>query len=214
MKVHRVISRTAILTGIFAVFAIASLAQTGSPANWSPSLNPETFLKSETINKNAPQSILLIGENHASVKSQTTEARHILVCDGSTPAEIPDFQGTQIVLQRNYRDYGTGVAGDLFVHLFSGLHFVLSSTGPVRVMSTGGLRYWKDGRDVPDVMLGVYEYPKTATHPVEQSYLASGLRKALLAASATKTRLFLELAATECAVPAGWAPVPVTAPTL
>ena len=66
---------------------------------------------------------------------------------------------------RNYRDYGTGVAGDLFVHLFSGLHFVLSSHGPNRVLSTGGLRYWKDGRDVPDVMLGIYEYPKTTTHP-------------------------------------------------
>jgi hypothetical protein len=43
---------------------------------------------------------------HASVKSQTVEARHILVCDGSTAAPIPDFLGTHIVLARNYRDYG------------------------------------------------------------------------------------------------------------
>jgi predicted dehydrogenase len=75
------------------------------------------------------------------------------------------FDPVRFFRWRNYRDYGTGVAGDLFVHLFSGLHFVLSATGPTRVMSTGGLRYWRDGRDVPDVMLGIYEYPQTATHP-------------------------------------------------
>ena len=66
---------------------------------------------------------------------------------------------------RNYRDYGTGVAGDLFVHLLTGLHTVTESIGPNRVYATGGLRYWKDGRDVPDVMLATMDYPETPQHP-------------------------------------------------
>lgn len=66
---------------------------------------------------------------------------------------------------RNYQDYGTGMAGDLYVHLFSGLHAVLSSNGPERIFSTGGLRYWKDGRDVPDVQLSILDYPETKSHP-------------------------------------------------
>ncbi len=70
------------------------------------------------------------------------------------------FEPVRLFRWRNYRDYGTGVAGDLFVHLFSGMHMIANTNGPTRVMTTGGLRYWKDGRDVPDVMLGVYDYPK------------------------------------------------------
>ena len=66
---------------------------------------------------------------------------------------------------RNYQDYGTGIAGDLFVHLFSGLHTVISSKGPNRIYATGGLRYWKDGRDVPDIITGLYDYPATDKHP-------------------------------------------------
>lgn len=66
---------------------------------------------------------------------------------------------------RNYKDYGTGVSGDLFVHLFSSLHFVTGSMGPNKVMATGGLRYWKDGREVPDIMMGMFDYPETAIHP-------------------------------------------------
>jgi predicted dehydrogenase len=65
---------------------------------------------------------------------------------------------------RNYKDYGTGIAGDLFVHLFSGLHAVTSSKGPNRILATGGLRYWKDGRDVPDIICGIYDYPETKEH--------------------------------------------------
>lgn len=66
---------------------------------------------------------------------------------------------------RCFRDYGTGVCGDLFVHLLSSLHFIISSKGPERIMSTGGLRYWKDGRDVPDIMLAMFDYPETDKHP-------------------------------------------------
>ena len=66
---------------------------------------------------------------------------------------------------RNYKDYGTGVTGDLFVHLFSSLHFITNSLGPNNVIATGGLRYWKDGRDAPDIMLGMFDYPETQVHP-------------------------------------------------
>lgn len=75
------------------------------------------------------------------------------------------YDPLRIFRWRNYRDYGTGVSGDLFVHLFSSLHFVASSMGPRKVVAQGGLRYWKDGREVPDVLLGMFDYPGTDTHP-------------------------------------------------
>jgi predicted dehydrogenase len=72
---------------------------------------------------------------------------------------------------RNYKDYGTGVAGDLFVHLLSGVHFLTDSYGPQKIFATGQLSYWKDGRDVPDVMTAIMDYPATAQHPPFQVLL-------------------------------------------
>jgi predicted dehydrogenase len=65
---------------------------------------------------------------------------------------------------RNYREYGTGVAGDLFVHLLSGIHFITGSKGPSKIYSIGELAYWKDGRNVPDVMNAVIQYPDCKEH--------------------------------------------------
>lgn len=75
------------------------------------------------------------------------------------------FDPVRFFRWRNYQDYGTGIAGDLFVHLFSKLHAVTNSKGPNRIYASGGLRYWKDGRDVPDILCGVYDYPATDQHP-------------------------------------------------
>jgi predicted dehydrogenase len=75
------------------------------------------------------------------------------------------FDPVRLFRWRNYRDYGTGIPGDLFVHLFTGIHFVLDALGPTRAIASGGLRHWNDGRDVPDVMIALYDYPKTASHP-------------------------------------------------
>jgi predicted dehydrogenase len=76
-----------------------------------------------------------------------------------TAPKIP-FNAEHFFQWRKWKAYGSGVAGDLFVHLFSGTNFITGSHGPTRGMATGGLRFWKDGRDVPDVMVGLFDYPE------------------------------------------------------
>ncbi len=78
--------------------------------------------------------------------------------EGSAPKHQWDAQ--RFFQWRKWKDYGSGVAGDLFVHLFSGTHFITGSTGPTRAMATGAIRFWKDGRDADDVLLALFDYPQ------------------------------------------------------
>lgn len=81
------------------------------------------------------------------------------------PTTKRPFDEERFFRWRNYTEYGTGMSGDLFVHLFSSLHFITGSLGPNKIAATGGLRYWHDGREVPDVLMGMFDYPKSDSHP-------------------------------------------------
>jgi predicted dehydrogenase len=74
------------------------------------------------------------------------------------------FDAVRFFRWRNYWDYGTAVAGDLFIHLLTGIHHVTGAIGPTRVAAMGGQRYWEDGRDVYDIIMGLLDYPTTDAH--------------------------------------------------
>ncbi len=62
---------------------------------------------------------------------------------------------------RCWKEYGTGVAGDLLVHLVSGTIFALGiNEPPTRAMAMGGILRWPDGRNMPDVHATLFEYGK------------------------------------------------------
>ena len=60
---------------------------------------------------------------------------------------------------RCWKEYGTGLAGDLMVHLISGMQFVLGiNEAPKKASAFGGIYRWKDGRNTPDVHPVLFEY--------------------------------------------------------
>jgi predicted dehydrogenase len=76
-----------------------------------------------------------------------------------TAPKVP-FDPVRFFRWRCYRDYGEGLGGDLFVHLISGIHFITSTKEPAqRAVSSGGLFHFKDGREFPDLIESMYDYP-------------------------------------------------------
>jgi len=71
------------------------------------------------------------------------------------------FDGKIFARWRCWKEYGTGLAGDLLVHLVSGMNFMLGwNEPPARAMSSGGILRFPDGRNMPDVHATIFEYGK------------------------------------------------------
>ncbi|HTV58840.1 MAG TPA: Gfo/Idh/MocA family oxidoreductase [Verrucomicrobiae bacterium] len=70
------------------------------------------------------------------------------------------FDAVRFFRWRCFTDYGEGLAGDLFVHMLSGILSIVGiDDAPQRARTAGGLFRWKDGRDFPDVIETLYDYP-------------------------------------------------------
>lgn len=74
------------------------------------------------------------------------------------------FDPVRFFRWRCFTDYGEGLAGDLFVHMLSGIQRVTGINAvPTRAYSSGSLTHFKDGRDYPDLLTTLYDYPGEVT---------------------------------------------------
>ena len=72
--------------------------------------------------------------------------------------KIP-FDANRFARWRCWKEYGTGVGGDLMVHLLSGMLFTLGWNEPPRsAQALGGIFRWKDGRNMPDLHAVLFDY--------------------------------------------------------
>ena len=77
---------------------------------------------------------------------------------GSAPKHA--FDPERVFRYRKYWDYSGGISTDLFVHLITSIHFIMDAKMPSRVVAEGGILNRKDGREVPDTLDALFEYPE------------------------------------------------------
>ena len=70
------------------------------------------------------------------------------------------FDAERFFTWRKWWEYSSGIAGDLMSHLWDSVNMVLGMGIPETAVVQGGLYFWKDGRDVPDMWHVLFDYPK------------------------------------------------------
>jgi predicted dehydrogenase len=98
--------------------------------------------------------------------------------EGPAPSKVP-FSLERFFRWRCWYDYGTGLAGDLLSHEYDAVNQILEIGIPKSCVASGGIYYFRDGRDVPDVFQAVYEYPERGLTFVYSATLANGLDRGL-----------------------------------
>lgn len=72
---------------------------------------------------------------------------------------VPDPKLERLINWRMYRDYSGGLMAELASHQIDVANWAFGAE-PISVMGTGGIDYWKDGREVCDNVETIFEYPE------------------------------------------------------
>jgi len=111
-----------------------------------------TMVQSNT-NRNSPNGAWQY-PFHPEANQQNIDWQQFL---GNAP-DIP-FNKDHFFRWRKYWAYGTGLSGDLLTHDYDAINQILDLGIPRYVTASGGIYFFKDGREVPDVFNALFEYP-------------------------------------------------------
>ena len=70
-------------------------------------------------------------------------------------------------------DYATGLSGQLFSHEYDAVNQILGLGIPKYVVASGGIYYFKDNREIPDIFHSVFEFPEKDLTLIYSASLAS-----------------------------------------
>uniref|UniRef100_UPI003217CDAE Gfo/Idh/MocA family protein n=1 Tax=uncultured Draconibacterium sp. TaxID=1573823 RepID=UPI003217CDAE len=93
------------------------------------------------------------------------------------PAPYAPFSVDRYYNWTKWFDYNNGLWGQLFSHEYDAVNQLLGVGIPDSVVASGGKYYWKDNRDMPDVLNAVFEYKDRDLSFVYSASLASSRQR-------------------------------------
>ncbi len=121
-----------------------------------------------TTNRNSPNGAWVY-DIHPEASPETVDWEQF---QEPAPNKVP-FSKERFFRWRCWFDYGTGLAGDLLSHEYDALNQILGLGIPKSAVASGGVYFFKDGREAPDVFQVVYEYPDRDLTVVYSATLAN-----------------------------------------
>lgn len=128
-----------------------------------------------TTNRNDPRAAW-VWPVHENASETTIDWEQFL---GPSSEKVP-FSPERFFRWRCYWDYGTGMSGDLLTHEYDTMNSILNLGIPQTATASGGIYFYDDGREVPDVFQANFEYPERELTLVYSGTLSNGIPRGTL----------------------------------